>query len=89
MDTTLAYTMLRITLGINLLMHGLVRMLGNYSGFVETIHKDFQKTFLPSFSLTVFGWSLPPAETLVGLLLILGLFTRFAAIPAEHFLEAN
>lgn len=78
-DKSTAIVLLRITLGLNLLTHGLVRFFGSYSGFVEKITKDFQG-LLPEFALGIFAWALPPVEAILGLLLILGLFTRFALI---------
>lgn len=78
-DKIIAFTLLRMTLGINLLIHGLVRF-GNYILFIESMESSFKKTFLPRFLIESFVWILPPVEALIGLLLILGLMTRFAAI---------
>jgi len=74
-----SYALLRITLGINLLIHGLVRF-GNYFVFIETMEKNFKKTFLPQIILDSFVWILPPFEALIGLFLILGLMTRVSVI---------
>lgn len=79
-DKAIAHVLLRITLGIDLFIHGMTRIFGDYTGFVDKILKDFQDTILPHFSLSLFGWSLPLIEVLVGFLLLVGLFTRFAAI---------
>ena len=79
-DKAIACVLLRITLGINIFIHGMIRIFGDYSGFVQQILKEFHDTILPHFSLLIFAWSLPFLETLVGFLLLIGLFTRFAAI---------
>jgi thiosulfate dehydrogenase (quinone) large subunit len=79
-DKAIAYLLLRVTLGIDLFIHGVSRLLGDYAGFVEKTLEDFHNTIMPHFLLVLFGWSLPLLETLVGFLLLLGLFTRFAAI---------
>lgn len=78
-DKNIAYFLLRITLGVNLLMHGLVRLFGDHASFVTKTSEGF-KGLLPDFALSLFGWALPPVEVLIGVLLILGLFTRAAAI---------
>lgn len=78
-DKAVSYALLRVTLGVNIFIHGIIRF-GDYSGFVAKIVKDFQGTILPQFSVSIFAWSLPPIEALVGFLLIIGLYTRFATI---------
>lgn len=79
-DKAIASFLLRVTLGINIFIHGTIRIFGDYSGFVQHILKEFHDTILPHFSLLIFARSLPFLETLVGFLLLIGLFTRFAAI---------
>jgi len=77
-DKALAYLLLRVTLGIDMFIHGMTRLFGEYAGFVANILKEFQDTILPQFSLLIFAWSLPPLEALVGILLLIGFCTRFA-----------
>jgi thiosulfate dehydrogenase [quinone] large subunit len=48
--------------------------------FAATIVTDFQATVLPSEMVHVFGLVLPFVEGLIGLLLILGFFTRAGLI---------
>lgn len=74
----IGYAILRFTLGINMLMHGLVRLCGDYGGFVDALDTGFEGTFLPSFFVRGFAYLVPPLEAVIGLLLIPGLLT----IPA-------
>lgn len=74
------YTILRIVLGLNMLMHGAVRLFGDYTGFAEGVLKEFSGTVLPEILVKAVGWGIPPVEFLIGLALILGLFTGTALI---------
>lgn len=78
-NEALAYFILRITLGINILVHGLVR-LPHYQGFVDNMIKQFQSVFLPNPLVNAFGYVLPPLEIAIGALLLLGLWTRIGAV---------
>lgn len=46
--------------------------------FNQYIHTTFEATPLPSFFLTLFGYSHPYLELILGILLLLGLFRRFS-----------
>lgn len=72
-----AYFLLRLTLGINLFTHGLARFL-DWHKFVDHLAEQFHKTILPDILATWMGWALPPLEFILGILLILGLFTSTA-----------
>jgi thiosulfate dehydrogenase [quinone] large subunit len=72
----LAYVVLRLILGVNLAMHGLVRLFGDYAGFAEGIIDTFRDTVLPGLLLAPFAYGLPVIELLLGVLLLLGLWTR-------------
>lgn len=72
----LAYLLLRITLGMNIAVHGLSRLLGGPSKFAQTLIPMFDKTFLPGWSVYAFGYALPSVETLLGVLVFLGLQTQ-------------
>jgi len=56
-------------------MHGLVR-LPILAGFAASMVKQFEGTILPGWFVYIFGVVLPFLETMIGLALILGLFTR-------------
>jgi thiosulfate dehydrogenase [quinone] large subunit len=79
LDRRLAYAILRLTLGINILIHGLVR-LPQLASFADGLVQAFAKTSLPRQVVHLFAFFLPFAEMFVGLLLTLGLWTRLALV---------
>jgi thiosulfate dehydrogenase (quinone) large subunit len=76
-DRQLAYGILRFTLGLSILLHGLVP-LTNLDSFTVSVLQMFAKTPLPPQGVRLFALVLPFAQTVVGLLVTLGLWTRFA-----------
>ena len=76
-DRRAAHAILRLALGVNMLLHGLVR-LPHMAAFVNGMVTQFQATILPGFAVKGFGWALPFAEGMIGLLLVLGWRTRQA-----------
>jgi thiosulfate dehydrogenase [quinone] large subunit len=78
----LAYGTFRLALGVVELMHGLVR-LPILAGFAANMVKQFDGTILPGWFVYSFGFLLPFVEGLIGLTLILGLFTRWALAAAS------
>lgn len=78
-DAVWAYTLFRLTLGINIAMHGLVRII-RPGTFAESLASTFKDTPLPPGFLSVFQALLPWAEALVGIAVFLGLGTRWALI---------
>jgi thiosulfate dehydrogenase (quinone) large subunit len=87
-DVELAYSVLRATLGLNILMHGIARLLLGPAGFAENLVGLFTKTPLPSWSVYGFGLVLPFIETLLGALLLVGYQTRRALIGGSVLLFA-
>ena len=77
LDRRLAYAMLRFTLGLSILMHGLVRQ-PHLSAFADATAKLFVNTPLPAFTVRLFALGLAFVEAAVGLLVLLGLWTRWA-----------
>jgi thiosulfate dehydrogenase [quinone] large subunit len=77
LDRKLAYAMLRFTLGLDILMHGLVR-LPHLTAFADGTVKLFSQTLLPAVTVRLFAVSVVFVETMVGLLVIFGLATRWA-----------
>ncbi len=63
----------RWCLGLMFLFFGIGK-LSNVSGFAEGLAKQFEKTWLPSPLVSLFGHALPFLETVVGAFLLLGLF---------------
>ena len=68
LDRRLAYLLLRLTLGINILFHGAVR--------------------LPVLDAFAEGTVQPFLETAIGLLLIVGLWTRWALVAGALLIAA-
>lgn len=80
-DTVIAYAILRLSFGANILLHGLSRVLNGRAAFLAYLTHYFEHAHLiPSGMLPVFGAVLPWVETTLGLLLMLGLFSRFTLI---------
>jgi len=79
-DFTLAYTLLRMTLGVNIALHGISRLLAGSAAFVGALAKQFASTPLPDFAVRGFGHALPWLEALIGLLILFGVFTRVALV---------
>ena len=83
----LAYATFRFALGVVELMHGLVR-LPVLAGFAAGMAKQFEGTILPSWSVYSFGYVLPFLEGLIGLALILGVFTRSTLVVVSLLMSA-
>jgi thiosulfate dehydrogenase [quinone] large subunit len=79
LDRKLAYLMLRFTLGLSILMHGLVR-LPHLGAFADGLVKLFVETPLSAAMVRPFAVSLVFGETIVGLLILLGLWTRWSLL---------
>ena len=78
LDRQLAYLVFRLTLGINILVHGAGRIFGpGAEAFASTTAAEFSKTALPPGMVHAFLIVLPFAEVVLGALLTLGLFTRW------------
>lgn len=76
----IAYSLLRLALGLNIFLHGLVRLGPNYSKFIEWTLGVFKNAPLPEFAVQGFAYAIPPLELLVGALLLTGLFTLPALV---------
>ncbi len=87
LDRRLAYALFRFTLGLNLLLHGLVRI-GDLGGFAQGLVQGFADTVLPAALVRLFAYALVPAEAVIGALLILGLFTRAALVAGALVMAA-
>ena len=79
LDRELAYAVFRLTLGINILVHGAGRIFGpGVEAFASTTAVEFSKTALSAGMVHAFLIVLPFAELVLGVLTTLGLFTRWA-----------
>jgi thiosulfate dehydrogenase [quinone] large subunit len=81
----LAYFILRLSLGIDMLMHYVVRTWGISKDFVPVTEKMFEGNLLPMSWVHIFLTVLPYFEGVLGVLLILGLLSRWA-LTAEGLL---
>jgi thiosulfate dehydrogenase [quinone] large subunit len=88
-DIVIAYTILRLSFGANILLHGLSRILNGRPAFLAYLTHYFEHAHLiPAGSLPAFGAVLPWVETTLGLLLMLGLFSRFTLIVGALVMTA-
>lgn len=79
-DKVLAYTAFRLLIGLNMFMHGAVRVGPNYSVFVESTQNQFAETWLPVWLVTLEARVIPGVEIVVGALLVVGYQTRWALV---------
>lgn len=80
-NAAIAYGILRLSFGFNILLHGLSRLLNGRPLFLAYLNHYFEHSHLiPQSALPLFGVVLPWVETTLGLLLVLGLFSRFTLI---------
>lgn len=79
-DFRIAYLLLRATLGLNILLHGVSRILSGPTTFAHALIPMFAQTPLPSGFVYVFGIVLPWAEAALGLHTLIGLKTRWALV---------
>jgi thiosulfate dehydrogenase [quinone] large subunit len=78
LDRQLAYVVFRLTLGINILIHGAGRIFGpGADAFASTTGVEFSKTPLPAGMVHAFLIVVPFAELVLGALTTLGLLTRW------------
>ena len=79
-DTSVAYAILRLTLGVNIGLRGMVRIAHGPAAFAQGIVKQMEATILPASLVHAFAATLIWVEAGVGILLVLGLQTRLALI---------
>jgi thiosulfate dehydrogenase [quinone] large subunit len=81
-NKVLAYTMFRLFLGLNMFMHGAVRLGPNYQKFITWTQGVFADSWLPNWLVTLEASLIPGVELVIGVLLVLGYKTRFAILLA-------
>lgn len=81
-DYAMAHGLARLALGINIAMHGITRI-PKFDAFAAYLGKQFAASPLPSEMVRVSAYMIVAAETIVGILLLLGLFTRTALIAGS------
>jgi thiosulfate dehydrogenase [quinone] large subunit len=87
-DAALGYLLLRVTIGTNIFIHGLSRILAGPSHFADALIRTFQHTPLPTSSVRLFALALPWAESIVGLLVLVGIRTRLALVAGSLLILA-
>ena len=80
-DTSLAYAILRLTFGVNLMLRGVDRIffLG-LDNFANGMVKQFEMTWIGAGLIQPFAHTIPWIEMIMGACLIVGLFTKPALI---------
>lgn len=74
-DLSLAHAIARVAMGVNIAMHGLVR-LPDLDGFASGLVTQFSETLLPASLVYLSGYGIVFAEVVIGLLLLVGLRLR-------------
>lgn len=74
----LAHALLRATVGITFLFFGVGKVIKGVGPFASSMRERMADSPLPPDLVSFFATILPFAEILLGLLLLLGLFTRLA-----------
>jgi thiosulfate dehydrogenase [quinone] large subunit len=87
-DKSLAYALLRISLGVNFAGHGLIRIYNGVGAFAATTAEHLEKSPLPHSFAYGFSYAIPFLEAVLGLTLILGVFTRIALVCGAVFMMA-
>jgi thiosulfate dehydrogenase (quinone) large subunit len=80
-DAVIAYTILRVSFGANIMLHGVSRIVMGHAAFLAYLTHYFEKApYFPASMLSMFATVQPWVETILGLLLVIGLATRFSLI---------
>jgi thiosulfate dehydrogenase (quinone) large subunit len=87
-DKSLAYALLRIALGVNFAGHGLIRIYNGVGFFAASTAEHLAKSPLPHSLTFGFSYAIPFLEAILGLTLILGVFTRIALVCGALFMMA-
>ena len=77
LDRRMAFAILRVILGLNMLMRAVVR-LPELGGFAEGVAAGFEETWLPSGFAHAYAYVIVFAELAIGALLLVGWQTRWA-----------
>ena len=87
-DKVLAYALLRIAFGVNFAGHGLIRIYNGVGAFAGSTSEHLAKSPLPHSFTLGFGYAIPFLEAVLGLTLILGVFTRISLVCGAVFMMA-
>lgn len=75
-DFKTTYFFLRLPIALSIFGHGLVR-LPKLQTFTEGMVKSMEKSAIPESLLTPFGYLIPIAEFVIGLVLLIGYQTKY------------
>lgn len=81
-DARLAHALARIGLGVNIVLHGLTRI-PKFGEFSAHLHGQFANSILPAPLVQLSAYGITATETVVGTLLVLGLFLRPALVAGS------
>ena len=87
-DKVLAYTAFRLLIGLNMFMHGAVRLGSNYGNFIGYVEGLFADTWLPMWLVTLEARLIPGVEILLGVLVFAGYQTRWALLGCMALLAS-
>ncbi len=76
----LNYLLFRVVMGVNMTLHGAVRIFGDYQGFITKMETMFADSILPGFLVTMTAHMISPMEFIFGLMLLVGFKTQLAVI---------
>jgi thiosulfate dehydrogenase [quinone] large subunit len=79
-DRQLAYGLLRLVLGTNIMIHGVSRLYTGVKDFAQALVPLFAKTPLPPGAVYAYASALPVVEASIGLCVLLGFGSRYAFI---------
>jgi thiosulfate dehydrogenase [quinone] large subunit len=78
-NRSLAHALVRVTLGINIAIHGLARI-GHIGAFASGMRSEFSQTILPGPLVEFAGYGIVIGEACIGLLILIGLGLRGALV---------
>jgi thiosulfate dehydrogenase [quinone] large subunit len=87
-NRSLAYALLRIALGVNFAGHGLIRIYNGVGVFAASTAEHLAKSPLPHGLTLGFSYAIPFFEAILGLTLVLGVFTRVSLVFGAVFMMA-
>jgi thiosulfate dehydrogenase [quinone] large subunit len=86
-DLSMAHLLARLALGLNIAMHGLTRI-PRFDDFKGYLTKEFAGSPLPEGLIVPSAIGIVAAESVIGVLLLLGLFQRQALIAGGALMLA-
>lgn len=76
----IGYFFFRVFVGVNLFLHGFMRVLTGVSAWEIPTAATFTETFLPMPLVHLALYMIPPVQIFLGALIVLGLLTRWALL---------